>query len=391
MVSDEMLVVKNKSLVCRVMAGLVKAAVSLLCIGITAILLLNTIVSSGNSSVGAIKGAADVTIIDKYDMFMTNQTSNALDGILKIEKVYWLSDSDLVAPEPNPAGYGTASSPEELTWLLEEAAGLIGGRTMTFNKDTVLWEHGKIQYYYDETILVIAWQQFMDGVVHNIAEVIIAHPSQFRRGLAGGEFGYDKQFEPTQIAQDVNAVVATSGDFYKFRQNGIIVYDGELRRFDGKSVDTCFIDDQANLLFVKRGEIETEEEAKKYIDENNVRYSLAFGPVMVEDGENVVPDKYPIGEIDDKYTRAALCQKGELHYLFVNTSGYPNMGLVKRQTVKKFADHLIDLGVDKAYALDGGQTTVIAMDGELFSAVDYGYQRQISDIIYFATALPDGE
>lgn len=391
MVSDEMLVVKNKSLVCRVMAGLVKAAVSLLCIGITAILLLNTIVSSGNSSVGAIKGAADVTIIDKYDMFMTNQTSNALDGILKIEKVYWLSDSDLVAPEPNPAGYGTASSPEELTWLLEEAVGLIGGRTMTFNKDTVLWEHGKIQYYYDETILVIAWQQFVDGVVHNIAEVIIAHPSQFRRGLAGGEFGYDKQFEPTQIAQDVNAVVATSGDFYKFRQNGIIVYDGELRRFDGKSVDTCFIDDQANLLFVKRGEIETEEEAKKYIDENNVRYSLAFGPVMVEDGENVVPDKYPIGEIDDKYTRAALCQKGELHYLFVNTSGYPNMGLVKRQTVKKFADHLIDLGVDKAYALDGGQTTVIAMDGELFSAVDYGYQRQISDIIYFATALPDGE
>jgi exopolysaccharide biosynthesis protein len=47
--------------------------------------------------------------------------------------------------------------------------------------------------------------------------------------------------------------------------------------------------------------------------------------------------------------------------------------------------------VDKAYALDGGQTTVITMDGELINSVDYGFQRQISDIIYFATALPDGE
>ena len=52
--------------------------------------------------------------------------------------------------------------------------------------------------------------------------------------------------------------------------------------------------------------------------------------------------------------------------------------------------NLVQLGADKAYALDGGQTTVIAMDGELISAPDYGYQRQISDIIYFATALPEG-
>ena len=32
-----------------------------------------------------------------------------------------------------------------------------------------------------------------------------------------------------------------------------------------------------------------------------------------------------------------------------------------------------------------------SMDGELITSVDFGYQRQISDIIYFATALPDGE
>jgi exopolysaccharide biosynthesis protein len=48
-------------------------------------------------------------------------------------------------------------------------------------------------------------------------------------------------------------------------------------------------------------------------------------------------------------------------------------------------------GVDKAYALDGGQTAVIAMNGKLINRVVHGYQRRISDIIYFATAVPGKE
>ena len=62
-----------------------------------------------------------------------------------------------------------------------------------------------------------------------------------------------------------------------------------------------------------------------------------------------------------------------------------------RPNIWDFTRVLVSYGVDKAYALDGGQTTVIAMDGDLVTSVDFGYQRQISDIIYFATALPDGE
>lgn len=375
----------------RITGFLLKCAAVLASISLTAVLLGYMVMNVGSGTASAAGGASDPAIMDKFDMFLTNEISNALEGVLSIEKVYWLSDSDQVAPEPNPACYGTAQTPAELMWLLDEAAALLDGQEMMFNENVPLWEHGKIEYYYDETILVIAWQQLMDGIVHNIAEVKIADPSQFRRGLAGGEFGYDKQFMPTQIAQSVNAVIATSGDFYKFRMNGIIVYEGKLRRFDGQSVDTCFIDDKANLVFAKRGEISSVSEAEKYIADNHVRFSLAFGPVLVEDGKNVVPDTYPLGEINEDYTRASVCQLGELHYMFVNTSSYPQYGLDKRENLNQFADNLIELGVNKAYALDGGQTTVIAMDGELFSAVDYGFQRQISDIIYFATALPDGE
>ena len=59
----------------------------------------------GNSGASAAT-AAQVNLMDKYDMYVTNRISEALDGILAVEKVYWLSDEDLVAPEPNQACYG---------------------------------------------------------------------------------------------------------------------------------------------------------------------------------------------------------------------------------------------------------------------------------------------
>lgn len=382
---------KRQPFIVVLVGFLAKTAVSLGCICLVALLLGNMLMAVGSGSASSAGSVSDVTIMDRFDMFMTNQISSALEGVLNIEKVYWLSDNDEVAPKPNQDNFGTADSPKDVMWLLEEAADLIDGRELTFNEDIPLWEHGKVHYYYDETILVIYWQQLMDGIVHNIAEVIIADASQFRRGLAGGEFGSDKQFVPSQIAQSVNAVVATSGDFYKFRQNGIIVHKGQLRRFEGKFLDSCFVDDQGDLLFVKRGELTTEAEAEKYIADHNVRFSLAFGPVMVENGKNVVPATYPIGEITGNYTRASVCQKGKLHYMFISTSSYMDFGLTQRQSLRKFADHLVELGAEKAYALDGGQTTIIAINGQLVTSPDYEAERQISDIIYFATALPDGE
>ena len=375
----------------RLLAIPVKLALVAGSILLVGLLLVNMIRAVGSGTASTARGASDVAIMDRYDMFMTNKISSALEGVLNIEKVYWLSDTDEVAPKPAQENFGTADDPADVMWLLDEAADLIDGRELTFNADIPLWEHGQVHYYYDETILVIYWQQLMDGIVHNVAEVIVADASQFRRALAGGEFGSDKQFVPSQIAQSVNAVVATSGDFYKFRKNGIIVHQGELRRFEGKTVDTCFIDDKGDLLFVKRGELTTEAEAEKYIADHNVRFSLAFGPVMVEDGKNVVPATYPIGEITGNYTRASVCQKGQLHYMFVSTSSYMGHRLTLRQSLKKFADHLVELGAVKAYALDGGQTTVIAINGQLVTSPDYEAERQISDIIYFATALPDGE
>ncbi|MBO5130470.1 MAG: phosphodiester glycosidase family protein [Oscillospiraceae bacterium] len=355
----------------------------------TAALLAMMLFCGGSNSVSAYTQVEDAAVMDRYDMFMTNAISDALDGIWAVEKVFWLSDRDLVAPEPNPACYGQVSSPAELMWLLDEAADLIDGQQMLFNENTAVWIGEPIYYYYDETILVITWKEAREGSMFTISEVKIAHPSQFRRFLADGEYGSDKQYTTTEMAASVNAVVASSGDFYKFRQYGTIVYNDTLQRFEGEAVDTCFIDDKGDLHFVRRNELRTQAEAQQYVDENNIRFSLAFGPVLVDDGAVCQISGYIIGEVKEQYSRAALCQMDQLHYLLVNSCA--EGGYVDGQNIQNFAKIIGEMGVQKAYALDGGQTTVIAMNDELISNVDFGTQRRISDIIYFATAMPEGD
>ena len=90
------------------------------------------------------------------------------------------------------------------------------------------------------------------------------------------------------------------------------------------------------------------------------------------------------------YPRAAICQMGPLHYVTV-VSNYEKPNYTAMHSVNQFARNLQELGITKAYALDGGQTATIVMNDQVMNTVSYGAQRKISDIIYFATALPEDE
>jgi len=190
------------------------------------------------------------------------------------------------------------------------------------------------------------------------------------------------------MATSVNAVVASSGDFYGFRRMGVIVYDGVVRRCDSEEVDTCYIDDKGEMIFSYRGELQTVESAQAFVDENNIRFSVAFGPVLIVDGEPCDIGTYRLGEVRDRYARAALGQLGQLHYLMVAANGeYPYA--TTAATIFDLQDQMMTYGCQKAYTLDGGQTAVIVHNNEVINRVAFGYQRNVSDIIYFATAMPE--
>ena len=360
-----------------------KVLACILCIALTAGGLVY-IANSGNEHNAVTENAVNYVVMDRYDKYITNSFSDSLEGIMSIKKVYWLSDTDIVAPEPDPACYGEVEDPKLMQPILNQAAELIEGQEMVFSTDVELCPGTKIRYYYDPTILAITWQEVRNN---SISEVKIADASQFRRFLSNGEYGSGARYLTSEMAASVNAVVGVNGDYYSIRQVGAVVYNGQLMRMEGRTMDSCYIDDQGDLHLVRAGEIVTEEKMQQFIEENNIRFSLSFGPILVENGKAVkIKNPYCVGEVDTPNPRAALCQKDTRHYLVVLCNEqYP---YTSTHTMWTFAANLEKLGVKTAYNLDGGRSGSLIMNDE---KINFIYERKISDIIYFATAYSNGE
>ena len=353
---------------------------------LTALLLWRILVTPGELKQNT---RLDTDIAGSFQTHFETRVEDFLTDFLGGESgatVYRLTDRDLVAPKPAPENYGSAETAAELSRVLEEAKPLLDGQDTLFTTQTAVKDSFGIRWYLDETVFAVTWKEAVDGSTYTFSEVKIAHPSQFRRFLSEGVYGSGVQRTTTEMSESVNAVVASSGDYYDYREFGIVVNEGKVYRAKGELLDTCYIDENGDLIFSYAAQLTGQEAVERFVEENNVRFSLSFGPVMIEEDRVVVPPFYNSGEINKDYARSALCQLGELHYVLVTANMEDPCYNVP--TVKQFAENLHAMGIPRAYALDGGQTAAIAMNHELINTVSYGCQREISDIIYFATALP---
>lgn len=356
---------------------LLAAAVIVLCFGLQP--LEQTKVKTGSS----------LAVAEQYQKEIQNEFTKILFGEVAIEREYIIPDTAIAAPMPDSTCYGEADSPAELQWLIDKAEKVLDGQELYFSTDMQTLPGSKVHYYLDDTILAITWKQVFQRVVFTYSEVKLLHPSQFRRYLSGGQFGSGQLSLTTEMSQSVNAVVACSADFYSYRRQGLTVTDGQVHKYVKGVDDTCFVDYNGDLILERDLVFASKEEAQAYVDEHNINFSLSFGPVLVVDGENVCPNGYALGEVKEEYPRAAICQMGKLHYMFVASNmENPYYGALD---MRRFSEYIHQTGCQRAYALDGGQTASVAMNNTLINKVNYGSQRLISDIIYFATAKPAGE
>ena len=359
------------------------------CAGITVLLLITLLRGSGVSAAKVNTEGVNLGIMDKFDMAISNSVSNALDGVLTLQKVYWLPDDSSAAPKPNPDRAGKTDDPAKMKDILEDARQRLFIEDMVFSEDTPILEGSEISYYLDDTIFSVTWKQTFDHCVYTLSEVKVGHPSQFRRFLSGGSYGSGVLYTASDMAESVNAVTAASGDYYSYRPGGTTVYGGEVVKVNGDNFDICFIDEQGDLIFSRAKELSGKESVEAFVKENKIKFSLCFGPVLVEDGQACQIGLYPVGEGDRHFSRAAIGQQGKLHYVLATANlerYYP-----ETPTLQQFAQNLSNLGIKKAYALDGGQTATLIANNEVINTVSYGNERLISDIIYFATAIPDGD
>ena len=355
------------------------------------------------------RSTSSTNLVTRLDAGLNNAKADALSDIAYIAKHYSIPEGETVAPRPNQANFGTVSPAEasKVMDVIQQArdSGLLEGQDVIFNPDlNFLTSTGtdtdtNIHYYCDDTILAIVWKELIDGYTVTCCEVKIADGSQIRRKLVDDTFGSSNKLFATSIAASVNSVVAMNADFYMFRDFGIVVYDRELYRFGQDTytgnykkyncTDTLFINEDGDFIFWHRLEEATPEEMRAFIAENRILFSIAFGPVLVENGELKVCDWYPAGEIDKPYSRAGIGQKDHLHYFYMSLNHSAEQAA--RWTVNQFGERMYQRGLQQAYCLDGGQTGELVWQGAPYNHVDFGAEREVSDILYFATAIPDSE
>ena len=244
--------------------------------------------------------------------------------------------------------------------------------------------------YKDETLHVLIEEKEYLGSKVYVAWVEIAHPSQLRTALSSTKTNmltanpkFRKTSEITKRAG--GAVIAINGDWFAApnRSYGYIVRMGEvIREKDTDARDSLLIDDQGNFHLL----VSPTKEAREAItSQYNVINALSFGPAMVIDGAAVdIRDDYPF-ESHAPSPRTAIGQLGELKYVMVVVDGRlkdsPGLNLWELR------DFMLELGCRQAFALDGGGTTTMSFHFETVNRPAYGGERNMSDIIYFASGL----
>ncbi|MDO5143332.1 MAG: phosphodiester glycosidase family protein [bacterium] len=235
--------------------------------------------------------------------------------------------------------------------------------------------------YEDPTISVRVDMGRVDDCDWWRADIRIADPSQLRTISAGG-FDTSKVMQGTQLAKRVNAVLAIDGDYYWYTGKGYIVRQGVeyLNILDGKR-DVLLIDDWGDFHVIKNARA---EDVSMVIGRRKVVNAFFFGPALVMDGQ----EQSVSGNIDmvpdEKRQRMAICQVGDLHYMAICCA--PPARGSKGMTLQRFARLCAEQGVQTAYNMDGGDSTMLIFNGEKLNDITSNSTREISDIIYFASA-----
>jgi exopolysaccharide biosynthesis protein len=224
-----------------------------------------------------------------------------------------------------------------------------------------------------------------ETVTYYVADVTLTDATTLRSAFAKDSFGQNITETTSQIAADNDAVFAINGDYYGFRDTGIVIRNGVVYRDEGA---------RQGLAFYRDGRVEVYDETTTTADElvaDGVWNTLSFGPAVLEDGEVVdgieeieVDTNVGNHSIQGEQPRTAVGVIDDNHLVFVVVDGR-SPGYSAGVTLTGLAGIMQDLGATTAYNLDGGGSSTMYFDGELVNnPLGKNAERGTSDILYVA-------
>jgi exopolysaccharide biosynthesis protein len=241
---------------------------------------------------------------------------------------------------------------------------------------------------YINGIISIKIQKVQKGTGSNqitlyVANVALSNINYLHTAFAKNEFGLHITQQASQIAKNNNALLAINGDYYGYRNDGIIVRNGVLYRDNpARNMLALFKNGSMSVLNEKTVNV-------KGLMSKGLLDSFSFGPALVINGKaantfsSVYMDNWFI-QGDEPRTGVGFLSPD--HFIFIVVDGRKN-NYSRGETLAEFTKEFLSRGCKIAYNLDGGGSSTMYFNGRLVNnplGKNGTYERNVSDILYIS-------
>ena len=224
-----------------------------------------------------------------------------------------------------------------------------------------------------------------DALAWFVADVTVTDATTIQTAFANDQVGTNIIATTSAIASAHGMAFAINGDYYGFRDTGIVVRNGVAYRDKGARQGLALYTNGTMALYD-----ETTTTAQALVDKG-VWQTWSFGPGIVDAGSVVAGiDSVEIDtnvgnhSIQGNQPRTGVGVIAPNHFLFVVVDGRSS-GYSRGMTMTEFANLFVSLGAQTAYNLDGGGSSEMWFNGQLVSnPLGKGQERGTSDIICIA-------
>ena len=216
-----------------------------------------------------------------------------------------------------------------------------------------------------------------NGVVYFVQDIHIRNIENIKTALAKDKYGVGFRDEAINMANDNQAIVAITGDYYGARDMGVVIRNGTLYR-DSAFRDVCVLYKNGVMKTFAKDEIEVQKEMQ-----NGAYQAWSFGPELLDSQGK--PKTAFDTDVKPKNPRSAIGYFEPGHYCFVVVDGR-DADYSKGMTLEELSQLMYELGCKVAYNLDGGMSAQMIFNDEVTNNPASG-GRKISDIIYI-TEIP---
>ncbi len=146
--------------------------------------------------------------------------------------------------------------------------------------------------YSDDNIQITITEYRENDTTIYVADVQVVNAAYLQTALAQDSYGKNVTQKTSEIAENVNAILAINGDYYGAQESGYVLRNGTLYRDSASS-------DQEDLVIYADGSFEIineEDVSAQDLLDAGAQQILSFGPALIESGEIAVDSSDEVGK-----------------------------------------------------------------------------------------------